>query len=167
MTKNLVPGMALRGSKQVLQPKGSRKRDLAAAPSWDPKRVQNGQTLRSNWVPEVPPRSVQARGTNRHILAWSQKVWSSGGLKMRVKIGSKGIFLTDNGKMVQNWLSMEKYWSSQKGPRHRFAGKKWLKMAKIDNFRTLKGGLGQKFGIPQRSSPFWTKEQNRTFWPGV
>ena len=40
---------------------------------------------------KVPPRSLQAKGTNRHILAGAKKL-GSGGLKMRSKQGQNGIF---------------------------------------------------------------------------
>ena len=53
-------------------------------PSRTLKGVQNGQNRVKFRVPQGPPRSIQAKGTNRHILARVQNL-GSGGLKMGSK----------------------------------------------------------------------------------
>ena len=80
-----VLGMGLRGSGQVLQPKGSSLQGLAAAYSQDPQKGSKMVKIRSNLGSlKGPPRSILAKGTNRHILARGRNL-GLGGLKMGSK----------------------------------------------------------------------------------
>ena len=60
-------------------------RGLAAASLQDPQKGSKMVNFRSNLGSlKVPSRSIQAKGTNRHILARAKKL-GSGGLKMGSK----------------------------------------------------------------------------------
>ena len=98
-----VSGMGLRGPNRSSSPKAACKGPSRSLPQGPSKGVQMVK-IRSNLGSlRVPPRSIRAKGTNRHILSRGQNL-GSGGLKMGQNGVKMAFSLTPDRQNDQNWL---------------------------------------------------------------